>query len=816
MKLLRVAWRGLWDRFAAPESLDAIHRALRKGFATRIRAKGPADLQQAAQLFLNHATNPQRMPVLVAFDDREQLTPFLVPGHPPFFAHDNHESGSLLHFEEGTVCDRKGLYLELETPVADGDWPWIAVEAPDTRSLFDGPARPNRIQELATKYPTSLVLHLLDLVELDCLNAQPRWDGPAAESAADGLNVTFPTEELSAVLSELESPGLVIGLVPPPALPHTSRLQVPTLKIDAFLQLTPQFGFEQQPLLVTWGLRRSRFAPILFWEAFHTLAPEGRWLDLDLESQCHGTPLCTADYPERPYFATSLTLEQDQRRGALRIRSWRKTSASGLSDQLGDGWSFGILTCGPSPQAARMAKQILALGNPEVEVIICGPKPDGLPADPRVRVIDLDQPEPRGWITRKKNLLAQAARYPNLCLLHDRFEIPSDFFAAMKRWGPLFGVIGLPNHYQADRTGEHVIRYADYQTLLGTAPRSPDERYIYNEDNICNLDYADYQGAPFICGGAYIAKRKLFLAVGQDESLFHCEWEDVAFGLECLRHGVPHRVNPFTSIVSTSPHILGLTHLQFVDSKGTICRSVPILDENWARAASCDPKGFKPLLKATREAYFDRLAKRWNTIGLGDTAQVAHLDLEKVQAMSELWDLFLSKAQAADLRTREQIAAIIHFAASTIYNWPSCIQQRWLLENEEASSHRIDRGNYSKRIGWGAGTMLADFVDEAHRDLSYVVDRDRTKWGQVIHGFEVRPPASLRNEAPDCLVVILCSRVAEIREELEAWGQFPSVAAFARYGRGIPFHPLDFMAAYFREVERYYPAVFAPLGSNNQ
>ena len=41
------------------------------------------------------------MPVLLTFDHPLQLTPFLEPGHPPFFAQDLRQPENLLHFEEG-------------------------------------------------------------------------------------------------------------------------------------------------------------------------------------------------------------------------------------------------------------------------------------------------------------------------------------------------------------------------------------------------------------------------------------------------------------------------------------------------------------------------------------------------------------------------------------------------------------------------------------------------------------------------------------------------------------------------------------------
>ena len=189
-------------------------------------------------------------------------------------------------------------------------------------------------------------------------------------------------------------------------LPRIDGLRTPLLDVsvpvDNVFRLGPTLGFETSPIIVTTGLRSSRFAAILFWEVLHALAVDGVWIDIDEATRCAQPPHGFDDYLRREYFSDCLTRTSvDEREGVL-VQTFRKTRETLLAPTIDDcGWTFGVLTAEASPQAARMAAAILDLNLPNVEIIFCGPRPAGVPKDPRVSAIDLEEPEPRGWITRR-------------------------------------------------------------------------------------------------------------------------------------------------------------------------------------------------------------------------------------------------------------------------------------------------------------------------------------------------------------------------------------------------------------------------------
>ena len=255
-------------------------------------------------------------------------------------------------------------------------------------------------------------------------------------------------------------------------LPLVQGIAPPAVDIDATVdnqfRLGVEHGFETCPAVVTTSLRTSRFAPVLFWEVLHVLAVGGLWIDVEDASRCDGTALAE-DFPDREYFRESLTRISKDEAGPFVVQAYRKVAPTPLAANIGDaGWTFGILTAGSSEQGGRMAADILALDLPGVEVIFCGPRPADAPSDPRVRTIDLDRPEPRGWITRKKNLIVDAAKHENVCLLHDRFRVTPDWADALRSYGACFSVLTFPQVFAVDKDRRFTQRYADYQVLFRT------------------------------------------------------------------------------------------------------------------------------------------------------------------------------------------------------------------------------------------------------------------------------------------------------------------------------------------------------------
>lgn len=582
--------------------------------------------------------------------------------------------------------------------------------------------------------------------------------------------------------------------------------------VDNMFRLGPTCGFETASAVVTCGLRTSRFAPILFWEVLHVLEEGGLWIDVDETSRCAGTPLTATDFLEREYFAECLSRETQRLAGDHRVSTWRKTAPAAISATIADDrWSFGILTAGPSPRAAQMVRDILALDLPAIEIIIGGPRPDGLPNDPRVRQFDLDRPEQRGWITRKKNLLAATAQYENLCFLHDRYVVTPEWADALKGYGRCYSFVTFPHVYYAGTERRFPQRYPDYQVLsqnrgLEVARRS----HVYDTNHILHPDYDDFSETSYCCGGLYITRKTLWQRLPQDEGLFHCEFEDVSFGLECQLRGLPHRVNSLITVESATAHPMLLVRQHTLRAgEAPALVQVHIGTEQQALSAA-SPWMSRPVMSTDRASYYARVRDRFNAMpGLVPEEHLPLVLVEQSQKLSDFWGGIAAHVAGLRFTTRDRIAELTYFLSDTIFRFGTPQVQTWIRAHERAAAAASNPlARYPTVVGWGTGAAFRNTHRHLGRDLAFVVDRDAAKWGTTVEGVAVRGPEALRalDPATSAVVVFSCY-VDEIRAAALAEGAAHVIPATDACMK-LPFQPLLNFVGFFGEVERYYPNLF--------
>ena len=87
-------------------------------------------------------------------------------------------------------------------------------------------------------------------------------------------------------------------------------------------------------------------------------------------------------------------------------------------------------------------------------------------------------------------------------------------------------------------------------------------------------------------------------------------------------------------------------------------------------------------------------------------------------------------------------------------------------------------------IGWGTGSVFDYFHSLYPIRLDYLVDNDRTRWGQQRRGIEIASPerTAVRSTRQSTVIVIYSSSWTEIRDQIARIGDFiaiPATAAFA-------------------------------------
>lgn len=234
-------------------------------------------------------------------------------------------------------------------------------------------------------------------------------------------------------------------------------------------------------------------------------------------------------------------------------------------------WSFGTITNGKKLDSLNtLISSIHSQNIPQYEIIICGPYPtEGQPIDYTNVTILSDivyQDDIRFSISAKKNLIIDAARYNNLCILHDRFELPDGWYNKMMKYGNYFDYLCLPT---LDKSGNRfgvdwmTFSFPLTQTLWINRP----------------IDYNKWSTDVIIQGGVIIGKKHLLLQYKLDERLYWGEMEDIHFSKVAYLNGAFFNIDINNSIISESVNHTPLTTTFLVNLKISIYSKIHFLKD---------------------------------------------------------------------------------------------------------------------------------------------------------------------------------------------------------------------------------------------
>ncbi|WP_174851140.1 hypothetical protein [Yersinia artesiana] len=257
------------------------------------------------------------------------------------------------------------------------------------------------------------------------------------------------------------------------------------------------------------------------------------------------------------------------------------------SDKGLDDWSF-CIPVGPEDPVFlnKCVSRILELKINKFEIILCGQPHEDFKYLDKVRVVGADIPVAPVHITRKKNVLAQEAKYGNLCILHDRVYLPLNFMNAMERYGDFYAFIGFQSYYFVDRFNLIPRRYSDFGTIVSGINKNFDLSTI-TKPNLQLFDEMQYVcqhpkrasfGYDYLTGSLYICKRSLWLNTPQNENLFWQEYEDIEHAVRASSNGIPSSINPHTITQSMNSrmalHYYGYTKINNAKGISKITRAL--------------------------------------------------------------------------------------------------------------------------------------------------------------------------------------------------------------------------------------------------
>ncbi|HAU5562559.1 TPA: hypothetical protein JD264_01890 [Serratia fonticola] len=163
-------------------------------------------------------------------------------------------------------------------------------------------------------------------------------------------------------------------------------------------------------------------------------------------------------------------------------------------------WSFGILWDGRNEDFLKCyvdSVSRLTTSQSSIELIICGPKPT-FEIELDHTVIQADENTERyANISRKKNLIIKHAKFENICLSHNRYQLADDFIKSFDRINHDYDVCVIKQVLR--ETGERVPDWVS---------QASDQRLTANY----LLKYGEYSPYIYIPGGLVIGKKNILMA----------------------------------------------------------------------------------------------------------------------------------------------------------------------------------------------------------------------------------------------------------------------------------------------------------------
>jgi len=197
------------------------------------------------------------------------------------------------------------------------------------------------------------------------------------------------------------------------------------------------------------------------------------------------------------------------------------------------------------------------------EIILCGEYRDDIKTRKDViKHIPFDESVKHKWITKKKNDIVDAAQYPNICILHDYYELGPSWFNSIHRcedWDVLCNPILT---FEGERHSDWLVNQKYMDKLLARYPKLEEEllNAAPGENNgarrVCGLPYKErgLTHIQYVSGGYIFAKKQVFTDVPFDESIAWGEAaEDIIWSESVIDKKFKIRFNPYSNLRLQKP-----------------------------------------------------------------------------------------------------------------------------------------------------------------------------------------------------------------------------------------------------------------------
>lgn len=189
-------------------------------------------------------------------------------------------------------------------------------------------------------------------------------------------------------------------------------------------------------------------------------------------------------------------------------------------------WTFGIITDGKAvDRVNEIICSIKSNFQDDSEIIVVGGEDESGYKDSNVCHCSFDETKKEGWITKKKNLVAEVANNENLCILHDYVKLCIDWSDGFDQFGEdWLTCTNMIFNNDGQRFRDWCVIYNDAwmdPPIDDQEPPGTIAGRLLSYDKIDQGRWQYYSGAYFCC------KREVLLSVPLNENRGWGQGEDV-------------------------------------------------------------------------------------------------------------------------------------------------------------------------------------------------------------------------------------------------------------------------------------------------
>lgn len=207
-------------------------------------------------------------------------------------------------------------------------------------------------------------------------------------------------------------------------------------------------------------------------------------------------------------------------------------------------FTFGVVTGGNNEQAINQIIDSIEKQNiPNYEIIIVG---SCNITRNNTTIIPFNENIKQGWITRKKNIITDAAEYENIVYLHDYVVFEDGWYEGQLKATDDFKI-------RMDKIIDiNGVRWRDWTAWLHN-PNSPEFNELIGRDCLLPYDITHLSKYMYISGTYWVAKKSVMEEFPLDESRTWGNSEDIVWSFQ-VREKYQFSMNPFSTVKLIKPN----------------------------------------------------------------------------------------------------------------------------------------------------------------------------------------------------------------------------------------------------------------------